>query len=550
MRPDRVSLIAALLIVAGCYGYSQSTESPGPVPTPPDADDPPAHVGRLAFFEGAVSFRAAAADTWAIPEPNRPVTTGDALWVDSVGHVEVEVGPNAFRAARETEVDVVHLDDDMLQLRVPQGSIDVRVKAMDIKKDYEIDAPNSAIILDQDGEYRIDVSTSGDTTRVTAWSGHAQITANGQNTQVEAGQTALVRGDSTATVNVASAGASDDFDQWARGRDEREDHTTASARYVSADMGGLEDLDAYGGWVDNPDYGAVWFPTTVAVGWSPYSIGSWEWVEPWGWSWVDGYSWGWAPFHYGRWAFIGSAWGWCPGPLVYDPIWAPGLVAFVGGSTWGLGVGWFPLAPREPFLPWYRVGDRYRERLNGGREFVNVTSNYAYRNRAIPGAVTALPDRAFGNGVRVGRDAVHPSASDLSKAGVLDRGPGIEPTRGRFIGQRGAAPPARLASRSVEALHAPPPGESRPIRSAGAPGTRLARPGRTSLDQSYDQERRQLESRHMQEFANPRPTESRAQMYQRQEAEHRELNFRYSTARSGGMTRMPARVGGGGGHHR
>jgi hypothetical protein len=167
-----------------------------------------------------------------------------------------------------------------------------------------------------------------------------------------------------------------------------------------------------------------------------------------------------------------------------------------------------------------------------------------------------------------------------------------------------AFPPARLAGRSVVALHAPPPAPVRfsaeehqiaanggrplsyseranlrttdpsarnfepPVHSAlgaghsltpargGLPRTSPAgqggfrRPAGTALDQSYRQERGQLETQHMQEFANPRATESREQMYQRQEAEHRELNARYNTARIGGMSSMPARVGGGGGHHR
>src|SRR5579863_8346656 len=147
----RLVFVAAILGFAACYGASQSTEAPGPVPTPPDTDDPPAHVGRLALIDGAVSFRPAAGDTWAIPEPNRPVTTGDALWVDTVGHAEVEIGPNALRASNETEVDIVHLDDDMLQMRVPQGSVDFRIKDIDMRKDYEIDAPNAAVVLDMVG---------------------------------------------------------------------------------------------------------------------------------------------------------------------------------------------------------------------------------------------------------------------------------------------------------------------------------------------------------------------------------------------------------------
>jgi hypothetical protein len=59
----------------------------------------------------------------------------------------------------------------------------------------------------------------------------------------------------------------------------------------------------------------------------------------------------------------------------------------------------------------------------------------------------------------------------------------------------------------------------------------------------------QVEQRHVQEFAQPGRQESDAQMFQRQEMEHRDVQSRYSTARSSGMARMPAsHVAGGGAH--
>lgn len=35
-----------------------------------------------------------------------------------------------------------------------------------------------------------------------------------------------------------------------------------------------ERLTMHGRWVQRPPYGWVWFPTTVAVGWRPYTIGT------------------------------------------------------------------------------------------------------------------------------------------------------------------------------------------------------------------------------------------------------------------------------------
>ncbi len=124
-------------------------------------------------------------------------------------------------------------------------------------------------------------------------------------------------------------------------RDRSED-ASVSARYVSREIPGYEDLDANGTWRSDPNYGEVWVPTVaVTAQWAPYHQGHWTWIAPWGWTWIDDAPWGFAPFHYGRWAYLGNAWAWVPGPVVVaQPVYAPALVAFVGGggggSHWGV----------------------------------------------------------------------------------------------------------------------------------------------------------------------------------------------------------------------
>src|SRR5438046_943808 len=141
----------------------------------------------------------------------------------------------------------------------------------------------------------------------------------------------------------------DAFAGWAQSRDRGEERS-ASTRYVSPEMTGYEDLDRYGRWETAPDYGPLWAPVTVAPDWAPYRYGHWGWVNPWGWTWVDDAPWGFAPFHYGRWAFVQSRWCWVPGPREERAVYAPALVAFVGGRDFSVGVasgaiGWVPLAP-------------------------------------------------------------------------------------------------------------------------------------------------------------------------------------------------------------
>ena len=128
-------------------------------------------------------------------------------------------------------------------------------------------------------------------------------------------------------------------------------------------MTGYEDLDDYGRWQYVGGYGTVWVPSGVAVDWAPYRNGHWAFIDPWGWTWVEDEPWGFAPFHYGRWAYAGNRWCWVPGPVAVRPVFAPALVAFVGGGGFaiggGPGVGWFPLAPGEVFVPYYRGSRSY-----------------------------------------------------------------------------------------------------------------------------------------------------------------------------------------------
>ena len=57
------------------------------------------------------------------------------------------------------------------------------------------------------------------------------------------------------------------------------------------------------------------------------------WDPYFGWTWVDSAPWGWAPYHYGRWVFVSGLWAWAPGRVVVRPVYAPALVAFLGGRV-------------------------------------------------------------------------------------------------------------------------------------------------------------------------------------------------------------------------
>jgi hypothetical protein len=203
----------------------------------------------------------------------------------------------------------------------------------------------------------------------------------------------------------------------------------------------------------------------VEAGWAPYHQGHWDWIDPWGYTWVDDSSWGYAPFHYGRWVNVGGRWGWIAGPHEERAVYAPALVVFVGGGGgWGGNVGWFPLGPREVYVPSYPVSQAYMTRVNVSNTTVNTTTitnvynttivnksttitNITYANRNVQGAVTAVPQRAFSGAQPVGRSAVAVSAEQLRAAPMTAR-VAVNPTREAVLGAKAAtadhvaAPPA------------------------------------------------------------------------------------------------------------
>jgi hypothetical protein len=63
------------------------------LPATADDDDPPTRVARLAYTKGSISFQPAGTDDWVTPGLNRPMTTGDKLWADDNGRVELQLIP-------------------------------------------------------------------------------------------------------------------------------------------------------------------------------------------------------------------------------------------------------------------------------------------------------------------------------------------------------------------------------------------------------------------------------------------------------------------------
>jgi hypothetical protein len=432
-------------------------------------------------MEGSVSFQPAGEPDWVQAVANRPMTTGDKLWADKDSRAELQLGSAVIRLNANTGFSFLNLDDHTVQIQLTSGSANVRVRRLDRDDVYEIDTPNLAFSISQPGSYRVEASEDGTYSVVSIREGGGESTGNGQTYTLHAGQRGTFSGTDSLNAEVIDIGGPDQFDNWAYNRDHRYDESR-SAQYLSHDVVGYEDLDDNGDWRNDSNYGHVWFPNRVAVGWAPYHEGHWDWISPWGYTWVDDSAWGYAPFHYGRWVTVGGRWGWVAGPVAERAVYAPALVVFIGGGVgvgFGGNVGWFPLGPREVYVPSYRVSREYVNRVNISNTTVNnvqITNvynttiinkstnitNVTYANRNVQGAVTAVPQRAFAGAQPVGRAAVTVSARDIAAAPVSAR-VAVAPTRESVLGARAAtanrvaAPPAAVMNRQVIAKTPPPP---------------------------------------------------------------------------------------------
>ena len=444
--------------------------------------DPPTRVARLSYVSGAVSFSPAGDDQWAQAVLNRPLVTGDRLWSDAGARGELAFDNGVLWLGAATSLVVSNMDDSTAQFELQQGVLDLRVRQLPQGAVVEVDTPNLAFQVTRPGRYRLVVDPQGGTTSVIVKNGAAAVYGEQASYAIAGGESYRFAGTDLQDGGPVAIEAGAEFERFADERDGRFARVV-SARYVSPEVVGYEDLDQYGTWQPNPEYGNVWYPREIPSGWAPYHNGHWSWIDPWGWTWVDEAPWGFAPFHYGRWAYVSNRWGWVPGPVNVRPVYAPALVAFVGGAGFsvalssGPAIGWFPLGPREVYRPAYNVSREYYRQVNVSNTVINntvinntyvsnVTNTTApaqprasYRNLQAPNAVTAVAPTAFAQGQRVDRVAVKMPANTLNDAQIQPLAK-VAPARTAFVGDAPAArttPPATTQQRAVIAKVAPPP---------------------------------------------------------------------------------------------
>ena len=394
--------------------YSPDRGAAGPaMPAPGDVQEAqwPARVGRIAEGQGGVRMLDRDENDWVTATINRPVTSGDQFATPPGARLEISIGSSTLRLDGDTELVLQRLDDDAVVLQLRRGSLAVQAVSAEMAAQIEVHTREGRFRLREPGSYRID--RRDDASHATAWRGTLRFEGSDSLLVVGRGQHAEIWLEGRTTHYRWAEDWRDDFAAWVA-RDEEAYARSESARYVSPEMTGWQDLDRHGRWETHAEYGALWIPTVVPVGWAPYRSGHWAWIAPWGWTWIDDARWGFAPFHYGRWVHYNRRWCWVPGHRAVRPVYSPALVAWIGGGRVSVGIGgsigWVPLGPRDVYHR-HRGPDRAHDRDRDGRPDRGhdrgadrqpvpaaprvPAGPIMYSNQRVPGAVTTIAPDAF-----------------------------------------------------------------------------------------------------------------------------------------------------------
>jgi hypothetical protein len=316
-------------------------------------------VGRLVDLQGDVALYDPEAREWTEAIRNRPVVAGDRLVLQRSARAEVRVGSTVLLLGQGADVSVDALDDDRLRLTLNAGSLALRLAGRDQAEATEIRTVAALIRPQRAGQYRIDQDEAS--TFAATWRGALEVSGHGHLLLIGPGERHEIWVDARqGAARSRPARLPDDrLAAWAESRFEAEDAAPQAWRYASPGIPGLEDLDRHGRWDSHPEYGAVWVPYGVSATWAPFTDGRWIWMRPWGWTWVDAQPWGFAPSYYGRWVQWRGRWSWWPGVRQARPVFAPAVVAWVGGPHVSVGItigsqppsAWVPLQPWQPYVP-------------------------------------------------------------------------------------------------------------------------------------------------------------------------------------------------------
>ncbi len=292
---------------------------------------------------------------------NMPISAGDEISVSEAGRAEIGLADgNLLFVGGGTRARFSSLyaqqgeDDDFSAIDLRDGSVILAAVGRDEKGVPRIDTEDATVYLAAGSRVRVNADPRRGTV-VVVRAGSAEVRTRADSYTLEAGQYLMAQGQEPPEI-ARGVFSRDRFDLWAADRLEdlyAEAGRSASVRYVDDEYASdVVALDDYGDWQYSSTYSSYAWVPRVAVGWTPYSYGSWYYT-PIGLTWWSWDPWGWYPFHYGSWYYdVGFRhWCWAPG-YAYSPAWV--YWAYTPHY-----VGWCPVGYYSFWSPWFNNYYRY-----------------------------------------------------------------------------------------------------------------------------------------------------------------------------------------------
>jgi hypothetical protein len=365
------------------------------VPPSSAEDESAVVVGRVYDIEGDLLRYVPSEKDWVAVVKDAPFGTEDTLFSGNRGMAELIV-PNGtwIRIGNSTQIQFITLDTDMSEIDVASGVARFYNKSSNTV--LKATSPFGYVLAYPGTVF--DFYVGDDSVEVVPVSGNVSFIhlATNAKYEVSAGSPSIL-----ADERQVSSGEGTVDPDWDRWNNIRENFWAAKARVRGRSAEylppSLQDesysLEENGRWERVPYEGRerwFWRPTTVAIGWSPFTVGRWtDWYGDQ--TWIPAEPFGYVTHHYGNWVYVGNYWYWAP-PVVSVRVgvplldvgfhWYPGRVSWIHTGTY---VGWVPLAPFETYYCYRRWGGPHAVVVNN----VNITRininvrNYAYINRAI-----------------------------------------------------------------------------------------------------------------------------------------------------------------------
>lgn len=339
-------------------------------------------LSRVTLIEGDLEIAEGEDGEWFPASINMPLREGDRLRISEASRAEIHLlGGTYLRLDEFTEFDLLSLSEESAGGYLHEGRIYVN-DLREGRKAMVVETPLASVNSLDNARYIVRVSDTGES-EVSVVMGYANVEHRGGSDRIRAGETLLVG--PGAYASISPLGEPGEWERWNSELDGIATSPVESAQYLPEELHEYAyELDHYGRWHYVSEYGYVWTPTVVSVGWSPYRHGRWSHIGV-EYVWISYEPWGWAPYHYGRWAHVaGIGWAWVPPPH-HAVYWGPGYVDWWYTPTY---VAWVPLAPGEIYY-----GYGYYGPLSVNIISIDIHKTFIkrrHRNFHVPGSVTFL----------------------------------------------------------------------------------------------------------------------------------------------------------------